>query len=158
MEELGISELITGDRTATLSLPYTPSPQSAKRLASEFLKGRQNNGARTWVFTNLSTDQAEDFSFALLNLTYVPQKVKLDLLFEDRAFTVEGILCEAKPLSITSLDLLKDSLIIENEFFGNPAFDQKKIPKNSLFAARFTCKEPIIVSHRKYKEAYHSVY
>ena len=158
MEELGISELITGDRTATIPLPYSPRPQSAKRIASEFLKGRQNCGARTWVFTNLFTDRAEDFSFSLLNLTYLPQKVKIDLLFEDRDFTVEGIVCQANPFSITALDLQNASLMIENEFFGNPAFDQKKIPKSSPFAIRFTCNEPIIISHKEHKEAYHSVY
>ena len=158
MEELGITELITGDQTTTLPLPYTPRPQSAKHLASEFLKGRQDCGARTWVFTNLSTAQTTDFSFSLLNMTYLPQKVKIDLLFENRDFTIEGIACEANPFSITDLDLLKDPLVIENEFFGNPAFDQNKIPKSSPFAIRFTCKEPIVVSHKEHKETYHSIY
>ena len=158
MEELGISELITGDHTRTLPLPYTADPKGPEKLMRAFLKGRQDAGARTWVFTNLFTDRAEDFSFSLLNLTYVPQKVKIDLLFEDRDFTVEGIVCEANPFSITALDLQNASLMIENEFFGNPAFDQKKIPKSSLFAIRFTCNEPIIISHKEHKETYHSVY
>lgn len=158
MEELGISELITGDQTTTLPLPYTPHPSRAKVLAANFLKGRQNCGARTWVFTNLSTDKAEDFSFSLLNMIYVPQKVSIDLMFEDRAFTVENLVATANPFSITAINLLTDLFLVENEFFGNKAFHPENLPKNSSFAIRFTCKEPIAVSHKEHKETYHSIY
>jgi len=159
MEEMGISEMITGDKTTSLPLPYTPVPNSAEALASKFLKGRQDNGARTWIFADLSTGNPADFEFTILNTTYLPQKISIDLFFEERAYNIEHLTAEIEAGTLHSLSLLdQNRLYIESEFFQNHPLDADKLPKNRPFAARISCKEPIVVFHKEHKETYHSIY
>lgn len=159
MEEMGDFEMITGDHTRTLPLPYTADPKGPEKLMRAFLKGRQDAGARTWVFTNLSTAKAEDFEFSILNTTHLPQTVEIELFFEERAHNIFFIRTDAPACTLRQLSIIDPKAVSSEEVSFNPdSLQSKKIPENALFAARFICKEPIIISHKEHKETYHSIY
>ncbi|MBQ9131095.1 MAG: MBL fold metallo-hydrolase, partial [Clostridia bacterium] len=50
-----VQEIITGDAERTVTLPYTPPGHAKEELRRKFRSGLDSAGARTWIFTGLST-------------------------------------------------------------------------------------------------------
>ena len=106
-------------------------------------------GADTWIFSDLCTDCEEDMTFTLLNTTFLPVSVQTELYFTEGK-AKKGPVVQLKGRSLKPLPLLdKDGTL--------PATGER-LPENTLFAVRFSCDAPIVVSHKTHKAAYHSSY
>ena len=66
MEQMNVQEMITGETTRTLTLPYTARRNGVYELRHNLQMGLDNSGARTWMFTDLRTDRPKDFEFDIL--------------------------------------------------------------------------------------------
>ena len=157
MSVVDIKEMITGDRTATLTLPYTPDKNAVKIHREKYQNGQKSAGAHTWVFTGLDSGNADDFTFTFLNMTSAPAKIIAELYFEDRAHNVTFIRFTANACRLTTVDITDKSVISsEDDFYNLCSLDKKGIAKNLPFAVRFLSDIPIVVSHNKHKETYRS--
>ncbi len=76
MLEAGIDELITGDKTRTLTLPYTACEGGVEEIRRNFVEGLKKGGAFEWEFSGLSGS----FSLFARNRTHRPSKVTVKLL------------------------------------------------------------------------------
>ena len=160
MTQCGVKEMITGERTQTLTLPYYPDPNGKKRLREQYISGHDNAGARTWVFAGLNTSRPEDFEFTILNMTYVAAEVHIELFFEDGAGIIRFIKATVLPNRLRKLCIVDGDEVERNSEYYNPwSIDKKGIPENSPFAVRFMSKIPVVISHREHRDTYHtSVY
>lgn len=147
MTRLGIEELITGKKEHTLELPYTPSPDGILALQQNYQRGRDDAGARTWVFSQLNTGNEEDFWFSFLNTTYLPAKVTAELYFENMEKQTLRVTFPCPRLGVYRLHCLQQDP-------KNPAVPE--LPKNKPFTVRFLSDIPIVVSHENHTAAYHS--
>ena len=156
MTRLGIEELLTGEQDQTLILPYSPDPAEAFTYRQRYLEGRDNAGARTWIFTDLYTGRREDFIFSVLNTTYYPAELTVELYFEDMPKKIVRIPNTAPRLGVFRLNcLLKpddDPAVLD----APDCLEQLGIPENTYFAVRFISSLPIVISHRDHQPAYRS--
>ena len=156
MMHMDIDELITGDETRTITLPYTP-PASAKSVLKEKAEcGLNSCGARCWVFGELSTARESDFEFSILNMTHSQVKVTIEMHFEESGRTVRYIYYTADPLKISSINIIGEEIDSESLFFNWMSLKEKGIPENSRFAVRFLSDVPLVITHKEHKESYHS--
>ena len=151
-----VEEIITGDEERTINLPYS-APRHAKReLEYKFHSGLENNGARTWIYTGLSTDIEEDFVFTVLNASIVPAVIWIELFFEDSKNTVRFIKAEVKGGSLKTFSIVGEEVDNDARYFNSDSLKNKGIPKGVPFAARFICDIPVVVSHKTHRAAFHS--
>lgn len=150
MTRLNIEELIVGDDNRTLTLPYIPHPGAKDDLARSYRRGRDDAGARTWVFTGLDTAAPEDALFTVLNMTYIPAEITAELFLGG----------ESKGVRKVKLTAARRTFSVVNCFQapGDPdaPFEQAQTPKNTQFCVRFLCSVPVVISHSRCKEAYRS--
>lgn len=155
MTRMGIAELIVGDATHTLTLPYTPAPTGAAELQRSYLQGRDESGARAWVFTELDTARKEDFVFSVLNTTYVNAEIKMELFFED----IPGRLHYATA-SVPRRGYQKISCLApegEEPWLYDPdAMQAGDIPTGVSFGVRFRSSVPVVISHGTHMPAHRS--
>ena len=157
MSAVDIKEMITGDKTVTLTLPYTPDDCAIKVHREKFERGQKSAGAHTWVFTGLNSANKDDFTFTFLNTVCAVANVVIELYFEDREHNVNFIRYAAKPCSLTTIDITDKNVISSEDDYYNPSsLDKVGIAKSLPFAVRFLSDVPIIVSHKTHREAYHS--
>lgn len=155
--KLGVDEVISGTPQRTLTLPYMPSPNAKKELERVYRKGRECSGANMWVFTGLNTGRKEDFRFSVLNTTYMPAKVSVELYFEDKKAAVHDIRFTAQPLTCKEVCIVDEKDVdIRARVLDRDTLAVKGYPENAPFAVRFMCETPIIVSHADHMPAYHT--
>lgn len=154
---MGIREMITGEKEQTLPLPYTADPAGAVLLQQNYLRGRDDSGARTWVFTDLHTDCKEDFVFSVLNTTYINADIKVELYFENMQRKIIRVNNKGLRLGVFRLNCLLTPEEDQSLFDAPDFLESKGIPENTYFAVRFTSNLPVVISHRNHQPTYHSV-
>ena len=156
MSRLGVSELITGDENRTITLPYQPPRYAKELLAERFRRGRANNGAHTWIFTDLDTAVQSDFIFTLLNTTNFDATVRIDLFFGDRQQDVVGIYATIPSMAVRQCNIVGDEVNPDTLYFNWMSLTKQGIPEHAPFAVRFLSDRPIVVSHKLHSAAYHT--
>ncbi len=154
MRDVGIEEMITGEETKTISLPYTASPYAKKVLERKVVDGINANGSQTWFFSNLSTECAEDFLFTVLNTTSVKANLSMDIFFENPKNNIRFVKTQIASGSVQEVCVLENSGE-EDKQFNWMTVDKAKIPQNSTFAVRFMSDVPVVVAHKKHTAAYY---
>ena len=119
--------------------------------------GRESNGARVWIFSDLSTACPEDFVFTILNTTIHPTPFFVDLYFEDRANTILNIRAEVAGYCVKELSVIGDEVNGDWEWLDRYSLKLKGIPENSRFAVRFRSEKPLVITHKSHAASYHSV-
>lgn len=139
MTAMDIREMITGETERTLELPYTPAPDGALQLRQRYLEGRDNSGARAWIFTDLNTSQKEDFVFSVLNTTYLPADVQVELFFENGKHAPVSLKQKVRARGIYTVDCTAEG-----------------IPDDIGFSIRLISSIPVVITHKDHKPAYRS--
>ena len=160
MPQCGVRELITGEKTRTLTLPYTADKNGERMLRKSYLSGRQNAGSRTWFFTELNTARPEDFQFTILNTTHRPAEVFVELFFEDGAGKIRFLKAVVPPTRLRRICIIDSGDVESDTVYYNPwSLEKNEIPESAPFAVRFLSSIPVVVSHREHAAGYHtSVY
>ena len=151
MTRLGIEELITGEKEQVLALPYQARPDGQFLLQQNYQRGRDDAGARTWVFSDLNTGNREDFRFSFLNTTYLPTRITVELYFENREKQIRRFSLTGPRLGVYRLHCL-----LQDREDTPDLLAQLGIPENTPFTVRFLSDLPIVVSHPNHAPAYHS--
>ncbi len=155
MTRLGIDELITGEETRTLNLPYTAPSYGRKELELRYRKGRENAGARTWVFAGLNTSVDEDFTFSVLNMSVLPANIEIEMYFEKKWPTVRHTKLTIPGCGYKTVSVIDEKDVnIDAEYFNWETFKTNGMPENSGFALRFLSDIPVVISHKNHREAY----
>lgn len=156
MTRLGIKELRTGEAEHTLELPYHPNPDGVLALQQNYQRGRDDAGARAWIFSDLNAGKPEDFWFSVLNTTYLPANITAELYFENMEKKILRVSFPGPRLGVYRLHCLlpiREGLT-EADI---PAFlNQRDIPQNTPFAVRFLSDLPIVISHKEHAPSYRS--
>ena len=156
MQSADIDEMITGDTTRTLHLPYAPAPDAKAELKRKYIAGQQSAGALSWIFTGLNTANDEDLVFRILNTTHAPANLNIELFFENRERNIRYIQAKISPLSYKELSVIGDKVESENLYFNWMSLKQRGIPENADFAIRFISDIPLVISHKSHTETYRS--
>lgn len=156
MRYAGVQEIITGDAERTLTLPYVPNPVTKEIYANKYSSGRHAGGATTWVYSELHTDNEEDFQFSILNMTNLPVTVWIELFFENPANAVRFIKASIPRMSLKSIRIDSDDVDGDALYFNPYSLKEKGIPEHVPFAVRFTCESPIVISHKHHSCSYKS--
>ena len=156
MEADYVEELIAGTNQRTITLPYVPRSEGKRELQTKLAKGLENNGARTWIFTGLSTGREEDLVFSVLNTTVLPIEVSIELYFDDKAKVVKFIKAQIGGSSFKTFNIVGDEVDGNARYFSRSLLSQKGIPENVPFAVRFMCDTPMVVSHKDHQPTYRS--
>ncbi len=152
----GIDEMITGSTQRTISLPYTAPVYAKAEYARKYREGQAASGARTWIFTGLSTDRPEDFQFTFLNTTHIKANVEIELFFEDATRKIRYVKALILPTRIQTVNIVGEEVESETVWFNALSLQKQGIPENVLFAVRFISEIPIVISHPDHKETYRS--
>lgn len=156
MTRCGVKELITGEKTRTLDLPYRPDPMGAALLAQSYRDGQENAGARTWIFTGLSAGREEDFVFTALNTTHLPARIRVELFFSTGTKPIRFIEATAGPLGLRQIKLPDGEDVEQDTAFFNPwSLHKNEIPPEASFAVRFMSDIPVVISHGSRQAAYY---
>ena len=155
MTNQGIGELITGDTTRTITLPYTPPDYAREELRRRVVSGLGNCGAYTWIFSDLDSSNKDDFVFCVLNTTYVQVELMIDLYFETPGRNVSHIKATVPPKNFRRICIVnKDDVVTDSVYFNYENLDMKGIPENSAFAVRFVSNRPVVISHKNHSASY----
>lgn len=155
LTNLQVEEVITGEKTRTITLPYTPAPE-AKRWRERFAAGQASAGARSWVFSGLNTANQGDMTFTVVNFTARTPALTAEIYFEAPNPTVRHIeiplgLCEMKRVTISDPKQVRS----EEVFFNPNSLLSVGIPKNTPFTVRFLCNTPVVIAHDRVAAAYY---
>ncbi len=158
MNMAAVEQIITGDKTRTINLPYMPSGNEKREIERQYLSGLDNSGACTWVYTNLSTADYNDFCFTFLNMTGRAAKISADLFFETPKDNIRYVKFEIpqgtfRRICVTDKDAVDDDAL----YFNWASLKEKKIPKDCFFAIRFISDVPVVISHENHRESYRSL-
>ena len=156
MTRLGMDELLTGEKEHVLPLPYSPNPAEAFTYQQRYLEGRDNGGARTWIFSDLYTGRKEDFIFSVFNGTYYNAQLQVELFFENMQKKLVTIQNQGLRLGVFRLNCLLHPEEDQARFEEPDFLEKLGIPENTYFTVRIISNLPIVVSHRDHAPAYHS--
>ena len=156
MRDAGVDEIITGDETRTITLPYTAPYAARCELRRKYLSGLNASGATSWIFTDLNTANEDDFVFTILNTANKDATVWVELFFADNARDLRHIKAVIPKLTIKKLSVVGDEVEDDALFFNWMNIKTRGIPENEDFAIRFTCDTPIVVSNQAHRATYHS--
>lgn len=151
-----VEEVIAGTPQRTITLPYTPHAGAKEELKHKYLSGRDNCGARTWIFTELSTANEEDFLFTILNPTTSDVTVQIELFFEESFRKIRYIKTVVEEGTIRRVNIVGDDVNSESVYFNWLSLKTQGIPENAPFAVRFMSEIPVVVSNRNHTAAYRS--
>jgi hypothetical protein len=154
MEDLDIDELITGDTTRTIYLPYTAPEYAKNEMKRKYTEGLKSCGARTWVFSDLNTGICEDLEFTFLNTTHSRAKVWIELYFEDPSKNIRYLTAYINPCCIKTLDITGEETHDDDGCFNWMSVKERGIFENSRFTVRFLSNLPIVISNKNHKESY----
>ncbi len=156
MTRMDIEEMITGEEERTLSLPYSPEPDGAFQLAQRYLEGRDNCGARTWVFMDLNTGRREDFIFSVLNTTFINAELDVEIFIENMQKKIICIKNKGLRRGVFRLNCLLNPEEDQSAFDRPDFLENLGIPENVGFSVRFISDKPVVISHRDHTPAYRS--
>lgn len=157
MTQCNVQELITGEKTRTLTLPYQPDENGERKLYHQYVSGRENAGARTWMFTELDTARPEDFQFTILNTTHSPAEVFIELFFESAKGKIRFIKAVVQATSLKKVCIIDEEDVKTNAVFYNPwSLEKNEILQSVPFAVRFMSNIPVVVSNKNHTASYHT--
>lgn len=156
MTRLHVEEWITGKTQRTLELPYEPSPSGAAELRQRYLEGRDNCGARVWVFSELDTGRPEDFLFTVLNTTFINADITAELYFENVPRKIVRFRQQVLRRTMLRVNCAISADDTETVALTPDYLESKGIPANTNFAVRFTSNIPVVISSRHHTPAYKS--
>ncbi len=158
MRNAGIDELITGEETRTLNLPYTAPAYAKAELDRKFREGRENAGARTWIFMGMNTANEDDFVFSILNATSPTATIKIEMFFEEQWTSIKHIVTEVGGHKYRKI-CIKDENDVDTDavYFNWETLKYNGLPENSDFAVRFISDVPVVIANKNHKEAYKTV-
>ncbi len=155
MTHAEIGELIAGTPQRTISLPYTPPCVAKEKLKNNYLSGMDNNGSRTWIFTDLNSSCADDFEFSMLNTCVMPAVIFASLIFENPKDNIRHIKVTLQPYSYRKVCITDECEVeLNGVYFNWEALDVKGLPCNQSFAIRFMSDMPIVISHKNHFPAH----
>ena len=150
-------EVIVGDPQRTINLPYTPKAEAKAELEKAILRGIDNSGANTWVFSGLNTANKEDLGFEILNMTQNSTAVVLiELFFTERTEKIRNIRVEVEGSTIKRIRFDDEDIDSEWTYYNPQSLKKKQIVPNSPFAVRFISNLPIVVTNKNHKAAYYT--
>ena len=105
---------------------------------------------------DLDTSDPEDFCFSILNSTYIPAEITVEIFLEN----VQRKVIRRK-ITGTRLGVFRTNcLVTAADDPENPdmaaLMEQLGIPTDTHFAIRFISNLPVIISHKKHQPAYRS--
>ena len=154
MMHMDIAELITGEETRTITLPYTP-PKSAKNVLKEKAEeGLKAAGSKAWIFSDLDTSDMESFEYSILNISHSMVNLNIEMYFEDPERNLKYIYYTLPSQSIKNLNIIGEEVNSESLFFNWMSLKTRGIPQNCKFAVRFLSDIPVVITNKKYKESY----
>lgn len=156
MTRMNVEEMITGEEERTLELPYSPKAGGAYQLAQRYREGRENGGARTWVFNDLNTSRKEDFVFSVLNGTYYNAQLEVELFIENMQKKIIKVKNTGLRRGVFRLNCLLTPEEDQTQFDAPDFLASRGIPENTYFSVRFISNLPVVISHRDHAPAYHS--
>lgn len=156
MNSMDIDEIITGTDQRTITLPYIAPAYAKQQYKYNYATGVDNCGARTWIFTELSTSRKEDFVFTILNTTIRPANVFAELFFEDHHRDIKFIKIEVKGVRQRKVCIIGDEVDSESLYFNWLSLKKQGIPENADFSIRFVSDVPVVISHKDHAATYHS--
>lgn len=156
MTRLNMDELLTGEKDHVLPLPYSSDPAERFTYRQRYLEGRDNSGARTWIFSDLNTSRKEDFFFSVFNGNFYKAELQVELYFENMQKKKVVIKSECPRLGVFRLNCLLHPEDDQARFDEPDFLEQLAIPENTYFTVRFISNLPIVVSHRDHSPAYRS--
>lgn len=154
MEDLDIDELITGDYTRTIELPYKAPAYARGELHRKYSDGLKSCGSKVWVFSELNTGNPDDLEFTFLNTTHAKAKVWIEFYFEDSNKNIRYLTAYINPCSIKTLNITGDETDDNDVWFNWMSVKDRGISPDSPFVVRFLSDLPIVVSNRKHTESY----
>jgi hypothetical protein len=146
MRHPNVKEFLAGTHERTLTLPYTPVSYGAEERERNYRRGRAASGACTWIFSDIPANAPDAFAFTLLNTTYLPAEVRVDVYFESKAQAIDQ---QAVTLTARCLKQARCAAdLIDAAHFP------KGLPSDAVCAIRFRSNLPIVVTHKRYDAAY----
>jgi beta-lactamase superfamily II metal-dependent hydrolase len=156
MTQMNVEEMITGEKNQVLDLPYSPAPNGAYQLQQQYLEGRDNTGARTWVFMDMDTSKQSDFWFSILNSTYIPAEISVEIYPENLQRKVIRRKITGPRLGVFRVNCLLTAAEDPDTVDIPSLMEQLGIPADTHFAVRFMSSIPVIISHPDHQPAYRS--
>ena len=156
MTNLGIGELITGEHTRTVTLPYHPPRYARAKVERAVKMGYESFGANTWVFSELNSSDPEDFVFTIVNPCNANVTVWAELIFDTMAKKVNSIKIEVARQTLKKLSLIGEGADPDALFFNGESLVRRGVPEDCDMAVRFIADVPVVISNKKHSPAYHS--
>lgn len=157
MNNIGLSDLIAGDTTRTITLPYTPPAWAKDELKRKCLSGFDNNGACTWIFSDLDSNCKDDFAFSFFNGNNLQAEIMIDIYFDVPKRNLSYIKATVPGRSYRKLCIIDESDVLTNAVYFNwEKLEEKGIPENASFAVRFVSDRPVVISHKRHQAAFTS--
>lgn len=155
-ENMDVDEIIAGGSEHTITLPYeAPAYKKAEHLR-KFRQGLENCGARTWIYSNLSSACEEDFIFTFLNTTHASATVWIELFFEDPKCSLRAIKAEIPAKAMKQLSIVGEEVDGNALYFNWMALADLGVPENMPFCARFISDIPLVISHKNHQASHRS--
>ena len=158
MQSPGVKEIITGDTSRTITLPYKAPDYAKAEIERKYRAGLSAGGSNVWVFSGLDTSRCDDFVFTFLNMTNTNANVWAELFFEDSNNAIRFIKIPIPRQAIKTLSIIGDEVDSESVFFNWMSLKTKEIPENSSFAVRFNSDIPVVISHKIHTPSHTSTY
>ena len=155
IKNVNLDELITGDITKTITLPYKAPDYKKNEIKEKISDGINSAGSKVWVFSGLKTSCKKDFMFEFLNLTNSEISVMAELYFDSPKKRITNIKIKVPRATFKKINILDKNIVeLNSAFFNHDSYNKKGIPKRELFAVRFLSKNPVVISHDKHKASY----
>ena len=155
VKEVGVKEILSGEATRSVTLPYTPNPNKQTECQKAFDLGKRSAGANVWTFMGMNTGCTEDLEFNVLNVVASSPKINVDVYFENRAQNISYSVVFKSALCFGRLNIL-DIGANDEQFAFKPEVISKPIPENTEFSVRFVSDTPVFISNKNHTDIYHS--
>ena len=151
-----VKEIITGDTTRVITLPYKAPDYAKAEIERKYQAGLSASGSNVWVFSGLDTSRSEDFVFSFLNMARNNATVWAELFFENADNAIRFIKIPVPHFLVKTLSIIGDEVDSESLHFNWMSLKTKGIPENSAFAVRFISDVPIVITHKEHTPSYTS--
>ena len=156
VETLEVGEIIAGEATRTLEIPYHPTAYAKLDYRAKYDIGKSAEGFNVWMFTGLNTGCADDLEFAVTNMIPTTPTIKVYLYFDERAKHLSYTLKYKKALCISKFDIFKCDENTDDFEVNLENVRAKGIPEKSDFSIRFVSDFPVVISNKKHKDTFHA--